>query len=112
MEDNDIKIDSEEKVENPILPQSKQTIKTEDKAPEKIKINKENSDIQDVIKRFNINKNPALSLFIAKRYYQIGEYEAAYNYAQTTNNIDNKIDESWIIFSKSLVKLKCVSLSL
>lgn len=85
--------------------QKQQTIKIENKTPEKITINKENSDIQDVIKRFNINKNPALSLFLAKRYYQLAEYENSYNYALTTNGIDSKIDESWIIFAKSLVKL-------
>ncbi|MDD5156552.1 hypothetical protein [Sulfurimonas sp.] len=85
--------------------QKKQTTKIENKASEKITINKENSDIQDVIKRFNINKNPALSLFIAKKYYQLADYEHSYNYALTTNGIDSNIDESWIIFAKSLVKL-------
>ncbi len=85
--------------------QKKQTTKIENKASEKITINKENSDIQDVIKRFNVNKNPALSLFIAKKYYQLAEYEHSYNYALTTNGIDSNIDESWIIFAKSLVKL-------
>lgn len=63
------------------------------------------NDIQDVIKRFKVNNSPALGLFIAKRYYQIGEYEKAYEYALLTNNINNGIDESWLIFSKSLVKL-------
>lgn len=62
-------------------------------------------DIKDVIKRFNVNHNPALSLFVAKRYYQLGEYEKAYNYALTTNEINNNMEESWIIFSKSLVKM-------
>jgi hypothetical protein len=67
--------------------------------------NNEEDDIKDVIKRFNVNHNPALSLFIAKRYYQLGEYEKAYNYALTTNEINNNIEESWIIFSKSLIKM-------
>ncbi len=63
------------------------------------------SDIADVIKRFNINHNPALSLFIAKKYYQLSDYEQAYNYALITNDINNNIEGSWIIFSKSLVKM-------
>ncbi|MDD5399960.1 MAG: CDC27 family protein [Sulfurimonas sp.] len=67
--------------------------------------NNDEDDIKDVIKRFNVNHNPALSLFVAKRYYQLGEYEKAYNYALTTNEINNNMEESWIIFSKSLVKM-------
>ena len=65
----------------------------------------EENDIADVIKRFNINHNPALSLFIAKRYYQLGNWEQAYNFALMTNDINNNIEGSWIIFSKSLVKM-------
>ncbi|MDD5373878.1 MAG: CDC27 family protein [Sulfurimonas sp.] len=67
--------------------------------------NNDEDDIKDVIKRFNVNHNPALSLFVAKRYYQLGEYENAYNYALATNEINNNMEESWIIFSKSLVKM-------
>ena len=33
------------------------------------------------------------------------QYNLAYNYALLTNQIDSKIDMSWIIFTKSLVKL-------
>lgn len=63
------------------------------------------SDLKDIIRRFKNNKNPALSLFIAKRYYSAQQYQKSYNYALMTNEIDQNIDESWIIFSKSLVKL-------
>lgn len=66
---------------------------------------KNDDDIKDVIDRFNINHNPSLSLFIAKKYYQISDYEKAYNYALITNELNNNIEESWIIFSKSLVKM-------
>ena len=51
------------------------------------------------------NNNPALSLFAAKKYYELGVYDQAYNYALITNNINSDIDDSWIIFAKSLVKL-------
>lgn len=74
-----------------------------------ISINRKNSDadkeIQHVIKRFKVNHNPALSLFIAKKYYQLGKYDKAYNYALITNDINNNIEASWIIFAKSLIKL-------
>lgn len=62
-------------------------------------------DIQDVIARFKKNKNPALSLFVAKRYYNIGNYQQAYNYALITNELDSNIEDSWLIFSKSLYYL-------
>ncbi len=62
-------------------------------------------DIDDVIKRFKNNHNPALSLFVAKKYYELGEYKQAYNYALITNGINNNIEASWLIFVKSLVKL-------
>jgi hypothetical protein len=62
-------------------------------------------DLNDVIQRFRTNKNPALSLFIAKRYYSLGAYQKSYNYALMTNDINSEIEESWIIFAKSLVKL-------
>lgn len=67
--------------------------------------NQDESDLKDVIRRFKQNKNPSLSLFIAKRYYELEQYQKSYNYALMTNEIDKGIDESWIIFSKSLVKL-------
>ncbi|MCK9473634.1 CDC27 family protein [Sulfurimonas sp.] len=70
-----------------------------------IKRRDEEVDIKHVIKRFNINHNPALSLFVAKKYYQLEDYEQAYNYALATNELNNDMEASWIIFSKSLVKL-------
>jgi tetratricopeptide (TPR) repeat protein len=81
------------------------TVVEEKKGSISIAKKNDTNDIQDVIKRFKVNNSPALSLFVAKRYYQIGEYEKAYEYALITNNISNGIEESWLVFSKSLVKL-------
>jgi len=64
------------------------------------------NDINEIIKRFKKNHNPALSLFIAKKYYELGDYHKAYNYALITNQINEDIEDSWIIFAKSLVKMK------
>jgi tetratricopeptide (TPR) repeat protein len=62
-------------------------------------------ELNSVIKRFEKLKNPALSLFIAKKYYVKGNYQEAYNYALETNRLNPEIEESILIFSKSLVKL-------
>lgn len=80
-------------------------LKVENKSTMNIERKNDDSDIQHVIKRFQTNNNPALSLFVAKKYYQLGAYDKAYNYALITNEINNNIEDSWIIFAKSLVKL-------
>ena len=80
-----------------VKPYKKQIITIERRDSEK--------DIKEIIARFKKNNNPALSLFVAKKYYEIGNYEQAYNYALITNSINNDIEESWLIFAKSLVKL-------
>jgi len=73
----------------------------------KISIKRQNTqnDIYEIIARFKKNNNPALSLFVAKKYYELGDYQQAYNYALITNKINKEIESSWIIFTKSLVKL-------
>lgn len=63
------------------------------------------SEIESVERRFKETSNPSLGLFLARYYYDHANYNEAYNLALKINSINNKIDESWIIFSKSLVKL-------
>ncbi len=70
-----------------------------------INVQEEETDIQDVIKRFHNNKNTKLSLFVAKRFYALKKYKYAYNYALMTNNLNSDIEESWLIAAKSLSKL-------
>ncbi|MFT7859399.1 MAG: hypothetical protein ABXS93_00540 [Sulfurimonas sp.] len=62
-------------------------------------------DIRDAEKRFKKNNSPALSLFLAKQYYSLGNYTKSYNYALITNQLDKENETSWLLFSKSLVKL-------
>ena len=81
------------------------TVPTEEKAQITIITKEDADDLKDVLRRFSKNKNPALSLFVAKRYYDMKLYQKAYNYALITNEIDNGIEDSWLIFAKSLVKL-------
>ncbi len=70
-----------------------------------IDVKSSSNDIQDVIKRFENNKSPVLSLFLAKYYYSKGNYKMSKSYSLVTNELDSNIDESWILFVKSLMKL-------
>ncbi|MDD3816498.1 MAG: hypothetical protein PHI89_00225 [Thiovulaceae bacterium] len=72
-----------------------------------VKIERKNThdDILQVIERFKKSNDPALSLFVAKKYYELEDYHKSYNYALITNELNNNIEASWIIFAKSLVKL-------
>lgn len=67
--------------------------------------NESKTDIEELQIRFKETSNANLGLFIAKYHYDRGNYAEAYNYALKTNSINSRIDESWILFSKSLVKL-------
>ena len=84
-----------------------ETIHIPEEEVKRVTINRRNvaDDIKHIIKRFKKNNNPALSLFVAKKYYELGDYHKAYNYALITNQINRDIEASWIVFSKSLVKL-------
>lgn len=62
-------------------------------------------DIHEIEERFKENSNPNLGLYIARYHYDHGNYSEAYNYALKTNAINNTMDDSWLIFAKSLVKL-------
>ncbi len=90
--------------DNTIAEETSTNIKEEKVPVAKMLINvkQEEADIQDVIRRFKKNKNPALSLFIAKRFYAIEKYQDAYNYALITNDINSEIEDSWLIAAKSL----------
>ncbi len=63
------------------------------------------SAYSDVAKRFKQSKNTDDSLFLAKSYYLKGNYKKANYWALQTNKINNNIEESWLIFVKSKVKL-------
>ena len=93
-----------------VLPAKKpkpKIVVTQKNISSRITIKKEDSakDLQSILKRFQKDKNPALSLFLAKKYYELGDYKNASNYALITNKLNKDIEDSWLIFSKSLVKL-------
>ncbi len=62
-------------------------------------------ELRSVIKRFNKSKKPALSLFIAKKYYDQGNYKESYNYARQTYKLNPKIEDGFILYAQSLAKL-------
>jgi tetratricopeptide (TPR) repeat protein len=75
--------------------------------PSEIKIDrtKTQQEIQDITQRFETSKNPALGLYLARYHYKMQNYKKSYNYALSTNNIDPNIEEGWLIFASSQVKL-------
>ncbi len=99
-------IPQETKISTPIPKQPSITKQIKKEKPLHIKTKHiSESEMRDIIQRFKRTNNPNLSLFIAKKYYDMGKYNKAYNYALITNQIDNTMEESWIIFTKSLVKM-------
>ncbi|MBC8236962.1 MAG: CDC27 family protein [Helicobacteraceae bacterium] len=96
-----------QKIETPKIEEIVLDTQVKEVPKQEIQIQRQNTqdDIQHVIKRFKESNNPALSLFIAKKYYELKNYNQSYNYALLTNQINNDIEESWIIFAKSLYKL-------
>ena len=105
-EDSKVSI-SNTKAPKETLEIKKEPVEKKSSKKSSIMIKRQNTqeDISHVIKRFKKNNNPALSLFVAKKYYELGDYHKSYNYALITNEINNNIEASWIIFAKSLVKL-------
>jgi hypothetical protein len=101
-------IEVEEKKNTASKTEAKKIIKKTPSKPRKALDRKKykKSSLKSLLKKFKTNKdNSTISLFIAKKYYDISDYKKAYEYALVTNDIDNNINEAWIILAKSLVKL-------
>ncbi|HHD80133.1 MAG TPA: hypothetical protein ENK99_00775 [Campylobacterales bacterium] len=63
------------------------------------------SAYKDVEKRFMLSHDTDDSLFLAKSYYRKGKYKKSEYWSLQTNKVNSDIDESWIIFAKSKIKL-------
>jgi len=88
-----------------VLDTSNAVVKQE---PDEVKvghIQTSEDELKGVIKRFNRKKKPALSLFIANKYYEKGDYSQSYKYAKETLKLNPKIEDAVILYAKSLVKL-------
>lgn len=113
------KPDSKATAKQPPLPPIPKTLSFLDQQPSQAKVqppatsnmtltinrNESALDITELEQRFKETSNANLGLFIARYYYEHGNYSESYNYSLKTNAVNSRIDESWIIFSKSLVKL-------
>jgi len=55
--------------------------------------------------KFEQNKNPRDAILIAKAYYNAGNYKKAEEWALIANDLNNNLDESWMIFAKSKDKM-------
>jgi tetratricopeptide (TPR) repeat protein len=60
---------------------------------------------KDVERRFRRSHNINDSIFLANMYYKKKNYQKAIYWSMQTNKLDNNIEESWLIFAKSKVKL-------
>jgi tetratricopeptide (TPR) repeat protein len=60
---------------------------------------------KDVAARFRQSHETDDSLFLAKAYYRKGNYKKAEYWALQTNKVNGNIEETWLIFIKSKVKL-------
>ncbi len=63
------------------------------------------SAYKDVEKRFYQSHELEDSLFLARAYFNRGNYKKAEYWALQTNRINQNIEESWLIFVRSKVKL-------
>ncbi len=84
-------------------------IKTVEKSRKKMHLNiietTSVSAYKEVAKRFNRSHDTDDSLFLAESYYRKGNYKKAEYWALQTNKVNGNIEESWLIFVKSKVKL-------
>lgn len=60
---------------------------------------------KDVESRFYQTHDTDDSLFLAKSYFNRGEYKKAEYWALQTNKVDNSIEESWLLFAQAKAKL-------
>ncbi|UFH58604.1 CDC27 family protein [Sulfurovum mangrovi] len=60
---------------------------------------------KDVERRFYQTHDADDSLFLAKSYFNRGEYKKAEYWALQTNKVDSSIEESWLLFAHAKAKL-------
>lgn len=72
----------------------------------KMKFTSTSTDYLEIMKdKFEKSKNPREAVLLAKAYYKEGQYLDAEQWALTANKLNNGLEESWLIFAKSKVKL-------
>jgi len=71
---------------------------------EVIETGKSRSSFKEVEKRFRLGHDTDDSLFLAKSYYERGNYKKAEYWALQTNKVNENIEESWLLFAKAKAK--------
>jgi len=98
-------------VDIPILDESGENIMNQDDSVHRSKVHLDIiettsiSAYEDVEKRFYQSHNIDDALFLAKSYYKKGNYKKAEQWAFETNQLDSTLEESFLIFVKSKMKL-------
>jgi len=98
-------------VDIPILDEDGENIVNRDSSVHKRKVHLDISETtsssayKDVEKRFYQSGDIVDALFLAKSYYKRGDYNKAEQWAFEANQIDDTLEESFLIFVKSKLKL-------
>jgi len=96
------------KVGQMVFQSSEDSIKKEPRKRKKLHIEVTSRDgksiAKDIESRFKFAKDKDDALFLAKYYYDKNMYSKSEIWALEANKIDNNMDNSWIIFAKSLAK--------
>jgi len=91
------------------MPRAKKRVVEEEKPHKRkylaIKETSASSAYKEVAARFRETQDTDDSLFLARTYYDVGQYKKAEYWALQTNNVDSTIEESILIFAKSKAKL-------
>jgi hypothetical protein len=66
---------------------------------------KKKRTIESVEENFSKSRSYYDSLYLARAYYKKGNYTKAQKWALVTNDINSKLEESWLIFAKAKAKL-------
>ena len=61
--------------------------------------------IETMKQKFSQSKSPRDALLLSKTYYRNANYSEAEKWALSANKLDNSLEDSWLIFAKSKVKL-------
>jgi len=105
-EEEIIPVNSVKKIKKPVIKTKPKIVK---KSRKKMHLNiiktTSVSAYKDVAKRFYETHDADDSLFLAKSYYRKGNYKKAEHWALETNKVHGNIEESWLIYAKSKVKL-------
>lgn len=72
----------------------------------KMKFTSTSADYLEIMKdKFTRSKNPRDAVLLAQTYYKQGQYAEAEQWALAANKLNNSLEESWLMFAKSKVKL-------